>query len=173
MLRACLADGRLSYSKVRELTRVAEPDSQQDLIEIAEHATAAQVERVVRAWCRSNQRESLEAAQLQYQNRKLESRVGENGTGIITIQLPIDDHKKIMAAINAKEREYAKTERQQAKQRAASENGGPVDDVPRGMSNDLADPIDRVYPFWFTPADKSAQRRVDAFLELWNTPVFA
>jgi hypothetical protein len=40
--------GRLSYSKVRALTRVATPETEADLVEAALHAPAAQVERLVR-----------------------------------------------------------------------------------------------------------------------------
>jgi hypothetical protein len=49
VIRARFASGELSYSKVRALTRVADPDSEAELFEIARHATAAQLERIVRA----------------------------------------------------------------------------------------------------------------------------
>jgi hypothetical protein len=42
--------GKLSYSKVRALTRVATEANEADLVGLAQHATAAQVERVVRAY---------------------------------------------------------------------------------------------------------------------------
>src|SRR3954453_9881760 len=45
--------GKLSYSKVRALTRIATPENEADLVDLAEHATAAQVERVVRGYRRS------------------------------------------------------------------------------------------------------------------------
>lgn len=41
--------GALSYSKVRALTRIADGRSEDDLLELARHATAAQLERIVRA----------------------------------------------------------------------------------------------------------------------------
>ncbi len=44
------AAGRLSYSKVRALTRIATPTNEADLVMLAQHATAAQVERIVRAY---------------------------------------------------------------------------------------------------------------------------
>ena len=44
------ADGRLSYSKVRAITRVATPATEEQLVMLAEHATAAQVERIVRTY---------------------------------------------------------------------------------------------------------------------------
>ncbi|MGY5885386.1 DUF222 domain-containing protein [Modestobacter lacusdianchii] len=48
------AAGRLSYSKVRAISRVADPATEVELVELARHATASQVERVVRAWRRSD-----------------------------------------------------------------------------------------------------------------------
>ena len=45
-----LRHGELSYSKVRALTRVAEPDSEEELVGLARYLTAAQLERAVRAY---------------------------------------------------------------------------------------------------------------------------
>lgn len=53
LLRSEFTAGRLSYAKVRALTRVAEPDSEADLVELAMAATAAQVERTVSGWRRA------------------------------------------------------------------------------------------------------------------------
>ena len=47
---AAMACGRLSYSKVRALTRVATPATEARLVAVACCATAAHVERLVRAW---------------------------------------------------------------------------------------------------------------------------
>ena len=44
------AKGELSYSQVRALTRVAEAATETDLLMIASHATAAQLERLVRSY---------------------------------------------------------------------------------------------------------------------------
>jgi hypothetical protein len=44
------AAGVLSYSKVRAITRVATPENEAKLVDLAEQAPAAQVERVVRAY---------------------------------------------------------------------------------------------------------------------------
>ncbi|MGU3292711.1 DUF222 domain-containing protein [Williamsia sp. M5A3_1d] len=48
-MHAAFADGRLSYSKVRALTRVATPDREEELVSVALSATAAQVEQIVRS----------------------------------------------------------------------------------------------------------------------------
>ena len=47
-IQAAFGGGGLSYSKVRALTRVAEPPMEAELLELAEEATAAQLERIVR-----------------------------------------------------------------------------------------------------------------------------
>jgi hypothetical protein len=47
--------GKLSYSKVRAITRVATPETEQDFIDIALHATASQTERLARAYERTRE----------------------------------------------------------------------------------------------------------------------
>jgi hypothetical protein len=47
LVHAAFADGVLSYSKARSITRVATPETEAQLVEWAQHATAAQLERVV------------------------------------------------------------------------------------------------------------------------------
>ena len=46
--------GQVSYSKVRAVTRVATPETEQVLLDVALAGTAAHVERVVRAWRRTD-----------------------------------------------------------------------------------------------------------------------
>lgn len=53
LIRAAFRSGSLSYSKVRALTRVAEPGMEEELLEIAANATAAQLERVLRGYRRA------------------------------------------------------------------------------------------------------------------------
>jgi hypothetical protein len=45
-----LGRGELSYAKVRALTRVATPDNEQTLLDLARHATGAQLERICRGY---------------------------------------------------------------------------------------------------------------------------
>ena len=44
--------GRISYSKVRAVTRVATPENEQTLLDVALAGTAGRVERIVRGWRR-------------------------------------------------------------------------------------------------------------------------
>jgi hypothetical protein len=49
-LAQALARGELSYSKVRAITRVATPETEERLLAVGRGGTAAHVERIVRAW---------------------------------------------------------------------------------------------------------------------------
>src|SRR5688500_11024078 len=51
-ITAAFDNGRLSYAKVRALTRIAAPDCEAALLEFALSATASQTERFCRAWRR-------------------------------------------------------------------------------------------------------------------------
>ena len=50
LIRGSFAEGRLSYSQVRALTRVEKVAQEEELLSLARHATAAQLERLVRAY---------------------------------------------------------------------------------------------------------------------------
>lgn len=50
LVTAAFAAGELSYSKVRALTRMANADTEAELVELARHATASHLERIARAY---------------------------------------------------------------------------------------------------------------------------
>jgi Domain of unknown function (DUF222) len=53
LVDAAFAAGKLSYSKVRALTRIATPTTEQELLGIAMHATASQIEKLAAAYRRT------------------------------------------------------------------------------------------------------------------------
>src|SRR5688572_20603415 len=58
-IAGAMSEGRVSYFKARELTRVATPDNEAYLLSIALHGTASHVENVVRGY-----RRALDSAEL-------------------------------------------------------------------------------------------------------------
>src|SRR6185436_9115946 len=64
---AAMESGRLSYSKAREITRIACAATEDHLLMIAEHGTAQHVEKLVRAYrrCQEAEESSREARQQQ------------------------------------------------------------------------------------------------------------
>ena len=79
-LSQALARGELSYSKVRELTRVATPETEERLLAVGRAGTAEHVERIVRGWrCMDRKAEEREAAR-RHANRSLHVYPDEDGT---------------------------------------------------------------------------------------------
>src|SRR5437868_5273855 len=77
------ACGELSYSKVRALTRVATPETEERLLKFARCGTAAHVERLVRGWRRVDRNaENQEAAQ-RHKSRALYVYQDEDGMFVV------------------------------------------------------------------------------------------
>jgi len=70
LLSEAMGRGELSFSKVRALTRIAQPDNEEGLLEIARESSAAQLERVVRTWKRGDEDE-LEREERRFASREL------------------------------------------------------------------------------------------------------
>ncbi|MBD0863895.1 DUF222 domain-containing protein [Gordonia sp. zg691] len=60
LIRAAFAHGRLTYSKVRALTRIATPEREQELVNLALSCTAGQLERAVRAMRQIDRNQGVE-----------------------------------------------------------------------------------------------------------------
>jgi Domain of unknown function (DUF222) len=81
---AALAGGELSFSKVREITRVATADSEQVLVDIARHATAGQVSRLVTAM----RQVTAGDAEHQMDHRSCEFSSANDGSVIMILRMP-------------------------------------------------------------------------------------
>ncbi len=66
VITAAFCAGELSYSKARALTRVATADSEEELLEIARHATAAQLERILAGYRRATTDDAERARRLRF-----------------------------------------------------------------------------------------------------------
>ena len=101
LMSEAMKRGELSYSKVRALTRVARPDTEEELVELARAATAAQIERIVRAWRRIDR--SVEAAEdeLRDASSHVTTHVDENGMFVIRGRLAPEAGEVVMKALKA------------------------------------------------------------------------
>lgn len=98
-IAAAFADGRLSYSKVRALTRVVEWHSEDVLLAYALQATAAQVEERCRQ-IRNSRPESAPGAQRVWERRSLALwRNDARGVMSIRVEVPIEDGELIAQAL--------------------------------------------------------------------------
>jgi hypothetical protein len=83
-LAHALACGELSYSKVRELTRVATPETEERLLAVGRAGTAEHVERIVRGWRRVDLKAEAQEAARQHASRGLQ--VYQIEDGMMTIR---------------------------------------------------------------------------------------
>ena len=98
---AAMARGKLSYSKVRALTRVASPATEARLLAVALCATAAQVERLVRAWRRVDRDAQPDAEQVLLASRTLSMQVDEDGMVVLRGRLPPEVGALLLCAVEA------------------------------------------------------------------------
>ncbi len=111
--------GQLSYSKVRALSRVATPANEADLLGFANAATAAHVEKVVRAWRAVDRQEELERVNSRHAGRKLEYWYDDDGSLVIRARLDPEAGAVVVRALEA---------------------AAEVEDAPRSTADDPVDP---------------------------------
>jgi len=101
LISASFAAGELSFSKVRALTRIADTDNEAELLDLARYATAAQVEKLVRAYRRVGRLEERERATAQHASRELNYYYDDDGSLVIRARLPADEGAVVLQALNA------------------------------------------------------------------------
>ena len=100
-LSAGMACGRLSYSVVRAITRVATPDNEACLVAMACCATGAQVERLVRAWRQADREAQPDAEKVRLARRTLSTRVDEDGMVVLRARLTPEVGAVVLRALEA------------------------------------------------------------------------
>jgi len=73
------SEGRVSYSKVRAMTRVATPKNEDALLNVALHGTASHVEKQVQMYRRVKRIEALKKENERHSKRELSWRIDEDG----------------------------------------------------------------------------------------------
>jgi hypothetical protein len=136
--------GRLSYSKVRALTRVAGADNEDYLLALALGGTASQLELLVRAYRRCKRVDENARAGRQHDRRRLSCWYDDDGSLVIEAWLPSEQGALVMKAIEAA-MDQATDARWQAR---------PAENVSAETST-TAEPIES-FP----------QRRADALVEI-------
>ena len=75
--------GKVSYSKMRAVTRVATPETEADLLNVATSGTAAHVKKIVRAWRRVDRQAEQAEDRRRHETRSLRTWVDEDGMVVI------------------------------------------------------------------------------------------
>lgn len=98
---AAMARGELSYSKIRAITRVGAPETEELLLSIALHGTANHIERTVRCFRRAQQAEELSREARQQAARNVSYTHDDDGSLIVKASLPAEIGALFIKALNA------------------------------------------------------------------------
>lgn len=128
-IRAAFARGELTFTKVRTLTRVATPESESALLELAGALTASQLERALRAFRRVSSEETGEAHALEY----VDYYWGEDGSLYLRARLPAEDGTLFVRALAAA-RERVRARRREERSSPGCEQVARTFEPPRPMA---------------------------------------
>lgn len=92
--------GAISYSKARAMTRVATPENEGFLMNIARHGTAHHVETVVRGYRRAHQLNDVKSANLQFRSRSFNYHYDDDGSLKFNGRLPAEVGAMLVKALD-------------------------------------------------------------------------
>jgi 5-methylcytosine-specific restriction endonuclease McrA len=101
LLAQALARGELSYAKVRALTRVATPETEERLLAVARIGTAWHVERIVRGWRRVDRYAEARETANRHKSRALHVYQAEDGMWIVRGRLTPEVGAVLVQALDA------------------------------------------------------------------------
>ena len=100
LITAAFGRGELSYSQVRAMSRVATPDVQESMLELARFSTAAQLERMLRGYRGVVERE-LTPDERTHGGAYLVCEHDDDGSLLLRGRLPAEEGALVMAALEA------------------------------------------------------------------------
>ena len=131
-LARAFAGGEISYSKIRALTRVAAPETEEALLRIARAGTAVHVERIVRGWRYMDRKAEAESSARQHKSRALHVSYDDDGMVVIRGRLAPEVGAVRLRALDAARETLYQQRRAQAME--------PEQDVPT-MEQQRADAL--------------------------------
>ncbi len=169
------AAGQVSYSKVRALTRVADPDDGVDWVSLARSSSAAQLERIVRGVRRARvEGERADDPELAAWKVRTRKHYDRDGNLVITITTRAEYAPVVEAGLEAKRAELQRELDAQAAPDVPAPVQGllPLDSVPAGTPAAAPDTdLDGQAPGWPRGTTCAHAREVSLVLaERWAGP---
>ena len=93
--------GKLSYSKVRAITRVATPENEDFLMMVARHGTASHVERLVSQYRRAEKLRHPDASYDIYLAREVTCHYDDDGCLVLKARVPAEQGEVIVKALES------------------------------------------------------------------------
>ncbi len=143
--------GKVSFSKVRAMTRVATARNEDVLLNVALHGTASHVETQVRQYRQVKRNEAFKQGELQHARRRLRLYQDDDGSWVINGRLSPEQGALIAKALDA------------AQEQLFAEHKQVPEEVPAEIEQNL--PIDKALPHAFESRRADAlERMAEGFL---------
>jgi hypothetical protein len=145
-ISASFEKGRISYSKVRAMTRVATPKNEEYLLHIAHHGTAAHVEKVVSNYRRGKRLEILFEENNRHAHRELSWYMDGDGMWVFKGKFTAEQGALIEKALEGAMNELFEEQRNEPSDVSAETPQGvdPVEVKPYPNATRRADALERV-----------------------------
>ena len=138
-ISAAFGDGEISYSKVRAVTRIATPETEDELLNLARGGTASHVEKVVRLYRRGDVVQENDQAQEQQRTRRLVTWFDNDGMLVVQGRLTAEQGALLLKALEVSTDELCDT------QSVSAETSSASDPIPQSSGDQLkADALARV-----------------------------
>ncbi|BEP15701.1 HNH endonuclease signature motif containing protein [Acidothermaceae bacterium B102] len=167
---ASFEKGELSYSRARAITRVATPENETELVELARHTTGAQLERVVRAMSGVVKAEEVKERSFR---RQVSWHWEEDGSLRLTARLDPVEGAAVINAIEAAQAADPKPAADAAVEGAeparGPEDAERQDQVEAAEATEVTEPVEPLETMECPQgdaADAARESRVDAFVAI-------
>jgi len=156
-ISAAFSEGRISYSKVRAMTRVATRKNEDYLLMIARHGTAAHVERLVGNYRRLKRFEALEAENRRHAHRELSWFRDEDDMWIFKGRFSPEQGALIASALERAMAEMFEEQKREPTDVSAETPPGvdPHQPLPEPVATRRADALERVAEEYLAQAETS------------------
>jgi Domain of unknown function (DUF222)/HNH endonuclease len=101
LIREAMSQGKLSYCKVRAITRLADSATEAYFLNIALHGTGHHVEKLVRVYRRAKESEALSKEAQQQASRSLTWYQDQDGSPVMKVRLPAETGAVMLKALEA------------------------------------------------------------------------
>jgi hypothetical protein len=164
--------GKVSYSKVRAMTRVATRRNEDVLLNVAFHGTAAHVETHVRLYRKVKRIEALEQGEVQHAKRRLSLYEDDDGTWVMSGRFTPEQGALISKALDAAQEQLFEEQKQVPEEvaREIDQNLPPDQVLPYAFASRLCDALERVAEGFLTEA-KSESSGGDRYLVNIHTDI--
>jgi hypothetical protein len=163
--------GRLSYSKVRAITRVATPNNEDLLLNIAFNGTAFHVEQAVYAWRREKRFELLKQENRRHDLRELHWHTDDDGCLVLKARFTPEQGALVQNAIEAMMETLFQEQKNVSAETSEFEQSTPTWERPHPLSSRRADALSRITAEWSNNPNVSSVSSNDRFVINLHTDI--